>query len=125
MAVPSPESAGDNCPPPTDELGDLLSSRHRRWALYGLSRFATPVALARIAEYVTEREFGVPAEEVPDKRLEIYMALYHDHLPPLAAAGLVTYHQSDDALEFGSNADRLRPSIERALVDVAPEGELG
>lgn len=124
MAVSPPESAGDE-PPTTDELDDLLSSRRRRWALHGLARFTTPVSLARIAEYVTEREFGVPAEEVLDERLEIYMALYHDHLPRLAAAGLVTYHQSDDTLEFGPNAARLRPSIERALADVTPDDDPG
>lgn len=123
--MPPSQSADDPESLATDELDDLLSSRHSRWALDGLSRFTTPVALARIAEYVTEREFGVPAEEVLDERLEIYMALYHDHLPRLAAAGLVTYHQSDDTLEFGPNAARLRPSIERALADVAPEEELG
>lgn len=98
-----------------DERRELLSSRFRRYTLYSLWLFTTPLSLARVADYVTMWEFGVSADELPQERLEIYMALYYEHVPPLAEAGVVVYDQADDTLDLGRNGPQLLSILERTI----------
>lgn len=98
-----------------EEIHDLLSARYRRYTLYSLSVFTPPVTLARVAEFVTEWEFGVAADDLPDERLEIYMALYHDHLPHLVDAGVVRYNQESDTLEPGPNTAQLQSELSNLM----------
>lgn len=104
-----------------DERCELLSSRFRRYTLYSLKLFTTPLSLARVADYVTMWEFGVSADELPKERLEIYMALYYEHVPPLSEAGVVTYDQADDTLDLGKNASQLLPILERTIAEELTE----
>lgn len=82
--------------------------------------FHTPLGLPRAAVYVTEWTQGVPADEVPDERLKIYLRLYHNHVPRLAEADVVTYHQEDDTLELGPHAAELEPELERRMAEELP-----
>ncbi|MBX0325634.1 hypothetical protein EGH21_21675 [Halomicroarcula sp. F13] len=113
MTPPQTVDAADLQSLTVDEIHDLLSSRYRRYTLYSLSVFTPPVTLARVADYVTEWEFGVAVDDFPDKRLEVYMALYHDHLPHLVNAGAINYDQETDTLEPGSKAAELQFELDR------------
>ena len=95
-----------------DDQLSLLSSRYRRYLLYGLSKYTTPVSLAVLTDTVTGLEHGAPVDQYRDERLDIYTALYHNHLPRLVDAGVVRYDQSDDAVDVGPNAPALVSLLE-------------
>lgn len=104
-----------------DERFALLSSRYRRYMLYSLFYFTTPVPLARIADKVAEMEHEASAEEVPDERLDIYMELYHHHLPRLVEADVVEHDQTDDTIELEANASRLATTLKRSMREEFPD----
>lgn len=119
MTLPSSERSEESSPLSFDERLELLSSRYRRYTLYSLAMFTTPVSLARVADHVTELLFGVSAEEAPDERLDVYMRLYHNHIPRLADADVVVYDQREDTLDLGPNVVLLESMLEHLF-----EGEL-
>jgi hypothetical protein len=123
MTAPQPDNQADVESLTVDERFELLSARYRRYLLYSLSYFTTPVALARVADKVTELANGEPADELPDERLEIYMQLYHTHLPRLVEAGVVQFNQTDDTVEFGPNASQLVPLLRRLVDEEFPGGD--
>ncbi|MHC3380141.1 DUF7344 domain-containing protein [Haloarcula sp. H-GB5] len=100
---------------PLDDRLSLLSSHYRRYLLYGLSQYTTPVSLAVLTDTVTEFEHGTPAEQYRDERLKIYTSLYHNHLPRLVDAGVVQYNQSEDLVDIGPNAPALVPLLESTI----------
>lgn len=125
MREPVPPSDGttnDGGALTIDDQFDLLSSRYRRYLLYALACFTPPVSLARAAETVTELLLDVPADDVPEQRLDIYMSLYHTHVPRLVENDVVTYDQQEDALEFGPNVVHLIPALERTSEKEFPDG---
>ena len=91
----------------------LFADRRRRYALYCLFRFATPMTLPTLADRVTELEYDAPAESLLDERLRVYMSLYHDHIPLLAEADVVKYSQEDDTVDLAENASAIRPKVIR------------
>lgn len=96
-----------------DEVNRLLAALShdwRRYALYCLHRHSTvtlPDLADEVAVWDADRPIGeIPAEEVKD----VYMSLYHSHVPKLEEADLVTYDQEGDlvsitdrGLEVGSS----------------------
>jgi hypothetical protein len=100
---------------PIDERLSLLSSRYRRYLLYGLSQYTPPVSLPVLTDTVTEIEHGTPVEEYRDERLDIYTMLYHNHLPRLVDAGVVQYDQTADTVDIGPNAPALVPLLESTI----------
>lgn len=101
-------------PLPLETVHDLLTARRRRYTLYCLYLYATPMGLPDVAEQVTMWEHGVPNGELLDERLRTYNDLYHTHVPKLADADVVAYSQDEDVLELARNAAQLRPYLERA-----------
>ncbi|MDS0222202.1 hypothetical protein NDI54_12660 [Haloarcula sp. S1AR25-5A] len=109
---------------PLDDRLSLLSSRYRRYLLYALSQYTTPVSLAVLADTVTEIEHGTPVESYRDERLDIYTTLYHNHLPRLVDAGVVQYDQGEDTVDIGPNAPALVPLLETTLEhDLSGDGD--
>ncbi|WP_336337919.1 DUF7344 domain-containing protein [Haloarcula brevis] len=109
---------------PLDDRLSLLSSQYRRYLLYGLSKYTTPVSLAVLTDTVTEIEYGTPADQYRDERLRIYTALYHNHVPRLVDAGVVRYDQADDAVDVGPNAPALAPLLELTVdYDLSANGD--
>ncbi|WP_135306265.1 DUF7344 domain-containing protein [Haloarcula amylovorans] len=101
------------------ELETILADRRRRYLLYCLHLHSTPQSLPSIADQITVWETGDPATERLDERLEIYMSLYHDHLPELVETGVITYHQADDAVDWDGRVtpERLDSGLERRLCE--------
>lgn len=94
-----------------DRAFDALSNTRRRRMLLCLKEHRD-VSLADLAELVAEDEYdrnivGIDGTEVT----EIYMTLYHNHLPVLEAAGLIEYDQEEDFVRFREEAT---PILERA-----------
>jgi len=78
----------------------------RRYVLYCLHLYTPPITLGDVAEQLTVWLENERAEEYRRRRLAVYNALYHDHLPRLCEAGLVRYIQREDLVEFGPVTDR-------------------
>lgn len=106
-----------------DEILELLSVRRRRYLLAALSNVATPASLPRLADEMTEWEHGVPAEERKQERQQIYMSLYHTHVPKLEDADVVSYTQADDTVEWDENAQIVRPYLEKVMSSSLPSAD--
>lgn len=89
----------------------------RIFGMYCLFTYENPVFLPRVADQVTEWIYDRPPEEIFEKRLEVYMDLYHDHVPALEAANLVTYHQEEDLIELTTHAKRRADRVNRLFQD--------
>lgn len=98
---------------PIEDVSRALAHRRRRHVLECLSRESNAVPLARVADLVTERELGEPADDLPAERYRVHVSLYHRHLPVLQEAGLVTYSQSTDELAPTTSTVALEPLLER------------
>jgi hypothetical protein len=91
-----------------DALFEVLASRRRRRALSCLRRHDSPMTLADLADEVAEREAGaslsaVSAEEV----LEVYLSLYHSHVPKLVEARMAEYSQERDLVALSLDPEYL------------------
>ena len=93
----------------------LLDDRRRRYLLYCLHLYTTPLGLPDIAHQVTVWEQSDSAGVCLKQRLRTYMSLYHDHLPALVTADVVRYEQREDAVTLGPAADRIRSPLESRL----------
>lgn len=99
---------------PGDEEG-LLDHDRRRYLLYALHLYSTPMGLADVAEQVLVWEHEGEPEDYLRERLGVYNDLYHEHLPVLREAGLVTYDQGEDVVDLGPDAAAVEPALERHL----------
>lgn len=80
-----PGSASDRCP--------ALADPHRRRVLRHVGRREAPVHLADLARELARQADG-NGENEPDAKTDtqsIYVGLYHNHVPRLADAGLVSF----------------------------------
>lgn len=101
-----------------DALCDLLSSYRRRNAYRILVRHGD-LSLPDLADEVAVAECGRPLSEVdPDHVLQIYLSLYHTHVPKLGEAGLVAYDQDGDHVALTETGRELE-SPARRLVEAA------
>lgn len=87
---------------PNAVLFDILSHKRRQYILYCLDRYQTPMALADLADEVARLEHDVatllqiPKEDVK----QIYIDLYHSHLPKMEDANLLEYSQDQDTVRL-------------------------
>ena len=89
-------------PPPEriDDVLQLLADRRRRLTLAVLRRHGESLSLPDVADEVAVHERGRPLPEIsPETVTEIYTSIYHDHLPRLVEAGLVSYDQERDLVK--------------------------
>lgn len=99
-----------------DPVLEAVADSRRRHALDCLRRHEE-LALADLAEQVTERETGTPVHEIPAERVtDVYFSLYHNHVPALEAVGFVSYHQERDLVTC---LDGVEPEIRRAREELA------
>ncbi|ELY89580.1 hypothetical protein C483_13678 [Natrialba hulunbeirensis JCM 10989] len=84
-------------PEGVDAAFDLLSSERRRQFLSVMTTHEEALTLPDVAEEVAVRETGEPVTELSAECVaDVYISLYHDHLPRLVDAGLVAYDQERD-----------------------------
>lgn len=104
-------------------LSTLLTDRRRRYLIYSLLLYSTPQRLPRIADQLTVWETGDPVDDRLDDRLQIYMSLYHDHLPDLIDAGVVEYRQETDTVDWATEItpEMIGPRTRETLCDEIDE----
>ena len=69
------------------------------------------MTLPTVADCVTELEYGAPAETLLEGRLCVYVSLYHEHVPRLAEAGIVDYHQEENSVDLTENASVIKSQV--------------
>lgn len=94
-----------------EHLDSILANSRRRHLLYCLYLYANPMRLPDIADQITVWEQRDCSDTYEQERLWVYNSLYHDHLPVLRAADLVTYHQLDDKVELCSEVTAVESSV--------------
>lgn len=87
------------------EVHRLLSSDRRRILLDVLDERPTPLDLQALALAVAEREPDVDSDR-PDDVERVAITLHHNHLPKLAAAGIVDYRPASDRVESFDGLER-------------------
>lgn len=94
-----------------DSVFRALADNRRRLALYHVQDHQS-VTLPDLAELVAEDEYEedvhhLSAETVKD----VYLSLYHEHVPILEQADLVHYEQESDSVVRTADTDLPLPSL--------------
>lgn len=82
----------------------LLAKRRRRLALQILQESTTPLPVITLAERIGDRERENPTTEDVQN---ITLALYHNHLPKLDEASVISYDRNEGTVQPGLNFDSL------------------
>lgn len=97
-----------------DILFDALANQRRRIALRCLGEFRTPMALADLADEIVTRERDSPLSDIPAEEVkQVYMSLYHTHIPKLTDANIVEYSQEQDSVEFSAERKQVEMFLDR------------
>ncbi len=81
----------------------LLSVRRRRVTLRVVREYDDDLTLPDLAEEVAIRESHKPIPEIsPETVTEVYISLYHDHMPRMVDTGLLEYEQERDLVSPGT-----------------------
>ena len=90
----------DSCDASADTIDDafgLLANERRRLFLQVMRTYGESLTLPDAAEEVAVRETGRQMPNISAELVrEVYLSLYHDHLPRLVDAGLLEYDQQRD-----------------------------
>ncbi|MFC6718147.1 hypothetical protein ACFQGT_10960 [Natrialbaceae archaeon GCM10025810] len=87
----------EESPESVDEVFSLLSNRRRRLLLRVMRSYEEELTLPDAAEEVASLETGRAVVNISAERVaDVYLSLYHDHLPRLVDAGLLEYDQGRD-----------------------------
>ncbi|RQH03251.1 DUF7344 domain-containing protein [Natrarchaeobius oligotrophus] len=80
-----------------DATLELLANERRRLFLQVMRTYGEPLTLPDVAEEVAVRETGSSVTELSAERVaNVYISLYHDHLPRLVDTNLLEYDQERD-----------------------------
>ena len=102
---------------PPDVAQLVQSDQIRLFGLYCLYVFGNPLYLPRIADHVTEWVYGESPRDLQQERLEIYMSLYHDHIPVLVKENILRYDQAKDHVMLTDWAKQSTQHIETMIED--------
>ncbi|NGM69718.1 hypothetical protein G6M89_11980 [Natronolimnobius sp. AArcel1] len=87
----------DESPGAVDEALGILSNSRRRRFIEVMRTYDEEITLPDAAEEVAVRESGSSVQELSaDQVANVYLSLYHDHLPRLVDAGVLEYDQERD-----------------------------
>jgi|GEM_PF-1352491 len=93
-----------------------LADERRRIAISCLGHHDT-LTLPDMAEFVAERERDQPLPSIDATVVrDVYLSLYHTHVPVLEDAGVARYEQERDLV---ARTDQYRPMLRRAAAEIA------
>jgi len=106
-----------------DSVLDLCRHQHRRIVLGVLAAERRPLTRDELTEAVLAYNHGTPLREVSDGVAEsVRVSLHHEHLPKLAAEGLVEYDREGEVVELTERFYRMQSMVD-AILDADPELE--
>jgi len=99
-----------------DSVFRALADDRRRIAVSCLGGHDT-LTLPDMAEFVVEREQAEPLSSIDASVVrDVYLSLYHTHVPVLENAGVARYEQERDLV---IRTDQYRPMLRRAAAEFA------
>ncbi|MFP9191686.1 DUF7344 domain-containing protein [Natronosalvus vescus] len=97
-------SARQESPAAVDEVLQALGHQRRRLLYDVLRTHEQELTLPDAAEEVAQQEANRPITELSAERIaDVYISLYHDHLPRLVEAGLLEYDQENDLVALATH----------------------
>jgi hypothetical protein len=91
---------------------EALGHSRRRYLCYTLLE-ATEWSLTDLATKIRAWENGVSEHAVTDdQREEVYVALYHAHVPKLVDEGVITFDDETGTITTADNADQVLTALE-------------
>lgn len=110
----SPEGLEDTpCDLPRDDLFHLLSNQRRRYVLRYLANHEGSVEMRTLTEQVAAWEHDTTLETLTStQRQRVYIPLYQNHLPKLAAHDIIEYNQSRGHVEATPRLFTLLPYLD-------------
>lgn len=101
----------------TDLPFAALAHRRRREVL-ACVREHNVLTLADLADELAVHEHGATIDGIPaDTVSELYLSLYHQHIPALADANLVAYDQDQDLVTITEAGTAAHTRLEEAVYD--------
>ena len=84
-----------------DEIFESLAHPHRRHAIRCLGEYEEPITATDLADEIVGRENDSAVSEIPSEEAhQVYLSLYHQHLPKLDSAGIVRYDQDREMVQL-------------------------
>lgn len=107
--------AGEELPSPKllelDHVYQAMANPRRRYICYRLPG-TEERSLSDLATEIAAWENGIPESEVSDdQHTRVYIALYHNHAPKLAAEGIVEFDETAETVRPGPNASQVRTAL--------------
>lgn len=103
---------------------EACRDRHCRLALAVLLNEHRPVTLRDITSAIVERDPDIAAKDPPNQTFEqVYLTLYHSHLPKLAANGFIEFDHERQVIEPTPKFDELQPCLS-SILDAGPSLDL-
>lgn len=89
-----------------------LGHPRRRYLCYTLSE-DTEWVLTELARKIAAWENDVPLTAVTDAQLQdVYVALYHAHIPKLVDIGVVTFEEANEVIRAAEHAEQVLAALE-------------
>lgn len=91
---------------------DVLASRRRRLILEHLLSVEGVVSAGDLAEHIAAIETGTSVDQLSSyDRKRVYVSLYQNHLPKLAAANVIDYDVDRKTVQVGDSIEALEPYL--------------
>lgn len=115
-------TVSDPAPPPNEELPspklleldhvyEAMANARRRYLCYRLPE-TKERSLDALATEIAAWENGIAEEDVTaDQHTRVYIALYHNHAPKLAAEEIVVFDEATETVRPGPNATQVRTAL--------------
>ena len=103
--------------PVRDRVFTILTNRRRRYVLHSLKTSKTPMALADLTDELVRRETDRSPTAVQETRKQVYVQLYHRHLPKLADADLISFDTDRKLIDFREDTEELPLDVLRPTLD--------
>lgn len=105
MSEESPQQSGSLS---EETIFQLLSHSHRLALLDCLNKYDETLTLADLSEEVASEMVEEPLEEIDAESVkEVYISLYHSHIPRLEAHNIVQYDHEQDLVTLDFRGDQL------------------
>lgn len=109
--------------PSIDDISEMLSHHRRRYVIECLGQYNSPMSLPDLADECVVMEHERTLDDIPAEAVrDMYMSLYHQHIPELVEIGAIEYDQSRDLVTAGPVIEELHTHIDltqKSLCDTA------
>lgn len=99
----------------------MCCNEHRRIVLAVLMRERRALTLNDLAKEVVRHNHHTPITDIPSEDvIQIYLSLYHQHVPKLSDAEIVEYDREDKLVELTERFDRFQPYLS-TIIEADPD----